>query len=147
VVYVLRNGTACNHVKMALRAGGLYILNSAQGTIRVQGSGGPTVVPGKPGPPSGVRLISKTFKMSAPDQLTRLEVICPGGTAPIGGGMQVSVPPGPDGEGVYPHSYERLGAQRGFHISEVLYDLNHGSTTPRNVTVQSVCARGQIPQN
>ena len=149
VVYVLRSGTACNHVKMALRASsGLYILNSAQGTIRVQGRGGPRIVPGKPGPPRGVRILSKTFKMSAPDQLTRFEVFCPGrGNYPIGGGMSVNVPPGPDGEGVYPHSFERLGAQRGVHISEVLYDLSHGSTTPRNVTVQAVCARGQIPQN
>jgi hypothetical protein len=147
-VFVLKHGTTCNHVLMALRASsGLYILNSAQGTIRVQGRGGPRVVPGKPGPPRGVRLITKTFKMSSPDQLTRLEVICPGGTAPIGGGMQVNVAPGPDGEGVYPHSFERLGAQRGFHISEVLYDADHSSTTPRNVTIQSVCARGQVPQN
>ena len=61
--------------------------------------------------------------------------------------MSVNLPPGPDGEGVYPHSYERLGAQRGFHVSNVLYDLTHGSTTPRNVTVQAVCARGLIPQN
>jgi hypothetical protein len=149
IVYVLRHGTTCNHVMMALRASsGLYILNSAQGTIRVQGRGGPRVVPGKPGPPRGVRLLTKTFKMSAPDQLTRFEVFCPGaGNYPIGGGMSVNVPPGPDGEGVYPHSYERLGAQRGFHISEVLYDASHGSTTARNVTVQAVCARGQIPQN
>jgi hypothetical protein len=148
VVYVLRRGTACNHVKMALRASsGLYILNSAQGTIRVQGRRGPRIVPGKPGPPRGVRILTKTFKMSAPDQLTRFDLICPGGSSPIGGGMSVNLPPGPDGEGVYPHSYERLGAQRGFHISEVLYDLSHGSTTPRNVTLQAVCARGQIPQN
>jgi hypothetical protein len=147
-VYVLRHGSNCNHILMALRASnGLYILNSEQGTIRVQGRGGPRVVPGKPGPPKGVRLVTKSFRMSAPDQLTRLEVICPGGTAPIGGGMQVSIPPGPDGEGVYPHSYERLGAQLGFHISEVLYDPNNSSTTPRTVTVQAVCARGQIPQN
>lgn len=148
VVYVIKHGSTCNHVLMALRASsGLYILNSAQGTIRVQGRGGPRVVPGKPGPPKGVRILSKTFKMSAPDQLTRLEVFCPGKTYPIGGGMSVNLPPGPDGEGVYPHSYERLGAQRGFHISEVLYDASHSSTTPRKVTVQSVCARGQIPQN
>jgi hypothetical protein len=147
-VYVLRRGTACNHVKMALRASsGLYILNSAQGTIRVQGRRGPRVVPGKPGPPRRLRLVTKTFKMSAPDQLTRLEVFCPRGSSPIGGGMFVNIPPGPDGEGVYPHSYERLGAQLGFHISEVLYDASHESTTPRNVTVQSLCARGQIPQN
>jgi hypothetical protein len=133
---------------MALRASsGLYILNSAQGTIRVQGRRGPRVVPGKPGPPRRLRLVTKTFKMSAPDQLTRLEVFCPRGSSPIGGGMFVNIPPGPDGEGVYPHSYERLGAQLGFHISEVLYDASHESTTPRNVTVQSLCARGQIPQN
>jgi hypothetical protein len=91
---------------MALRASsGLYVLNSAQGTIRVQGRRGPRVVPGIPGPPRSLRVVSKTFKMSAPDQLTRLEVICPGGRYPIGGGMTVSPPPGTDGEGVYPHSY------------------------------------------
>jgi hypothetical protein len=147
-VFVVKHGSTCNHVLMALRASsGLYVLNSAQGTIRVQGRGGPRIVPGKPGPPRGVRVISKTFKMSAPDQLTRQEVICPGKTYPIGGGMSVNLPPGPDGEGVYPHSYERLGAQRGFHISEVLYDPDHSSTTPRNVTIQSVCASGQLPQN
>ena len=61
--------------------------------------------------------------------------------------MTVNLPPGLDGEGIYPHSYERLGAQRGFHISEVLYDSNWSSTTPRNITLQAVCARGQIPQN
>jgi hypothetical protein len=148
IVYVLQHGSNCNKVMMALRASsGLYVLNSAQGTIRVHGRGGPRVVPGKPGPPSSLTTVSKSFKMSAPDQLTRLEVLCPGGRYPIGGGMTVNTPPGPDGEGVYPHSFERLGAQRGFHISEVLYDASHGSTTPRNITVQAVCARGQIPQN
>jgi hypothetical protein len=148
VVYVLRRGTSCNKVMMALRASsGLYVLNSAQGTIRVQGRGGPTINPGKPGPPKGVRVLSKTFKMSAPDQLTRHEVLCPGKTEPIGGGMSVNLPPGPDGEGAYPHSYERLGAQRGFHVSVVLYDATWDSTTPRNITLQAVCARGLIPQN
>jgi hypothetical protein len=148
IVFVLRHGSNCNKVLMALRASsGLYVLNSAQGTIRVQGRRGPRVVPGIPGPPRSLRVVSKTFKMSAPDQLTRLEVICPGGRYPIGGGMTVSAPPGADGEGVYPHSYERLGAQRGFHISEVLFDSNWSSTTPRDITIQAICARGQIPQN
>jgi hypothetical protein len=147
-VFVLRRGTSCNKVMMALRASsGLYVLNSAQGTIRVQGRGGPRIVPGKPGPPTGVRVVSRTFKMSAPDQLTRHEVFCPGRTYPIGGGMSVNLPPGPDGEGIYPHSFERLGAQRGFHVSAVLYDASHGSTTRRNITIQAVCALGQIPQN
>jgi hypothetical protein len=148
VVFVLKHGTNCNKVMMALRASsGLYILNSALGTIRVQGSGGPRIVPGKPGPPRQVQIVSKTFKMSAPDQLTRNEVLCPGGKYPIGGGMLASPAPGADGEGIYPHSFERLGAQRGFHISAVLFDATHASTTPRNITIQTVCARGQIPQN
>jgi hypothetical protein len=148
IVFVLQHGSNCNKVMMALRASsGLYVLNSAQGTIRVRGRRGPRVVPGIPGPPRSLRIVSKTFKMSAPDQLTRLEVFCPGGRYPIGGGMTVNEPPGPDGEGVYPHSFERLGAQRGFHISEVLFDANWSLTSPRNITVQAVCAHGQIPQN
>ena len=148
IVFILRHGSNCNKVMMALRASsGLYVLNSAQGTIRVHGRSGPRVVPGIPGPPRSLRMVTKTFRMSAPDQLTRLEVLCPGGRYPIGGGMTVNEPSGIDGEGVYPHSYERLGAQRGFHISEVLYDPDWSSTTPRNITIQAVCARGQIPQN
>jgi hypothetical protein len=148
IVFVLRHGSNCNKVMMALRASsGLYVLNSAQGTIRVQGRRGPRVVPGIPGPPRSLRTVTKTFKMTAPDQLTRLEVLCPGGRYPIGGGMTVNQPPGADGEGVYPHSFERLGAQRGFHISEVLFDPNWSTTTPRSITVQAICAHGQIPQN
>ena len=148
IVFVLKHGSNCNKVIMALRSSsGIYVLDSAQGTIRVHGRAGPRVVPGIPGPPRSLLTVTKTFRMSAPDQLTRLEVLCPGGRYPIGGGMTVNVPPGLDGEGVYPHSYERLGAQRGFHISEVLYDPDWSSTTPRNITLQAVCARGQIPQN
>jgi hypothetical protein len=148
VVFVLRHGTNCNKVMMALRASsGLYILNSALGTIRVQGRGGPRIVPGKPGPPRQLQIVTKTFKLSAPDQLTRHEVLCPGGKYPIGGGMLASPAPDADGEGLYPHSYERLGAQRGFHISAVLFDPTYASTASRNITIQAVCARGQIPQN
>jgi hypothetical protein len=148
MVFVLRRGTTCNKVMMALRdSSGLYILNSALGTIRVQGRGGPRVTPGRPGPPKGVRVISKTFKIAGPDHADRFTALCPGKTYPIGGGMLVSPPPGSDGEGAYPHSYERLGAQRGFHVTTVLYDLNWASTTARNVTVQAVCATGLISQN
>jgi hypothetical protein len=147
-VFVLRRGTTCSKAMMALRdSTGLYILNSALGTIRVQGRRGPRVMPGKPGPPRGVRILSKTFKLSGADHASRWTVLCPGKTSPIGGGMLVNPPPGPDGEGAYPHSYERLGAQLGFHVTAVLFDPTHASTTPRNITVQAVCARGQIPQN
>ena len=59
IVFVLKHGSNCNKVIMALRASsGLYILNSAQGTIRVQGRRGPRVVAGIPGPPRSLRLVS-----------------------------------------------------------------------------------------
>src|SRR5262249_57566460 len=48
--------------------------------------------------------------------------------------------------GLYPHSYERLGSQRGFHVSLILFDQNKTST-PRPGTIQVVCARGLIPAN
>jgi hypothetical protein len=147
-VFILRRGTTCTKVMMALRdSSGLYILNSALGTIRVQGQRGPRVNPGKPGPPKGVRIVSTSFKISKPDHVIRHEVLCPGKTYPIGGGMSVSPPPSPDGEGVYPHSYERLGAQRGWHINAILYDPSGASTTPRSVTVQAVCGRFLRPAN
>ena len=51
VVYVLRKGSSCGHVRMALRASsGLYILNSASGNIRVQGRGGRGPIPVRAGP-------------------------------------------------------------------------------------------------
>src|SRR5690242_17856659 len=40
-VYVLRSGTNCEQLRMALRApGGIYVLDSRQGTVRLQGSRG-----------------------------------------------------------------------------------------------------------
>jgi hypothetical protein len=149
IVYVLRSGSACNHIRMALlNPSGLYVLNSAQGNIRVQGKrGGPRTDPGKSGPARSLALISNSFRMRDNNELERLESVCPGGRYPIGGGMTSSPAPSPDGEGVYPHSYERLGAQRGFHISEVLFDPSIASTTPRNITLQTVCARNLVPAN
>ena len=146
---MLRSGSACNHIRMALLASsGLYVLNSAQGNIRVQGQrSGPRSDPGLSGPARGVTVVSKAFRLRNQNELERLETICPGGTYPLGGGMVSSPGPSADGEGIYPHSYERLGAQRGWHISVVLFDSSPGSTTPRNVTVQAVCGRGLIPAN
>jgi hypothetical protein len=92
-------------------------------------------------------VVSKSFRLRAGDELERLETICPGKSYPLGGGMTSSPGPSADGEGIYPHSYERLGAQRGWHISVVLYDADHSSTTPRDVAVQAVCGRGLIPAN
>src|SRR5437879_4653690 len=63
---------------------------------------------------------SQTFQMSGSDNSDRLTVGCPGGTLPYSGGMQ-SDPPGIGGTGVYPHSFERLGVQGGWHVSPVLF--------------------------
>jgi hypothetical protein len=148
VVYVLRQGSSCGHVRMALRASsGLYILNSASGNIRVQGQRGPRTDPGKSGPARGLTLVQDNFSMTKPEQQDRFEVICPGKTYPLGGGVINHNAPDPDGEGIYPHSYERLGAQRGFHVSTILFDGSPQSTTPRQITLQAVCGRGLIPAN
>jgi len=90
-----------------------------------------------------VTLKSKTFTLTRPDEKRRLVVRCPGRLVPLGGGMVSTPPPGPDGEGVYPHSSERRGLQRGWHTTAVLIDPSRGSTTPRNVTMQVKCARKQ----
>ncbi|HEY6771890.1 MAG TPA: hypothetical protein VI035_05505 [Solirubrobacterales bacterium] len=86
-----------------------------------------------------VSLRSKSFTLNRPDQKQRLTVGCPGKSRPLGGGMTSSPPPSAGGEGVYPHSYERLGVQRGWHVTAVLYDPDHRSTQERNVTLQVAC--------
>jgi hypothetical protein len=52
--------------------------------------------------------------------------------------MIADPPPASDGEGVYPHIFERLGIQQGWHVTPVLFDATP-PTAPRNVTVQAVC--------
>jgi hypothetical protein len=80
-------------------------------------------------------LQSQTYRMSGADAKQRLTVRCPGKKQlPYSGGM-LTDPLGPDGEGVYPHSYERLGVQRGWHVTPVLY----GGSSSRSVTLQVVC--------
>src|SRR3954449_486275 len=144
-VYVLRQGTNCEHLRMALRAvGGIYVLDSKQGTVRLQGHKG-AATPGLAKPITNFTIASKRFHVTQPDTAPRLQTICPGGRFPLGGGMTQSPAVGSDGEGVYPHSYERLGAQRGWHISVVFLDPSRSSTTPRDVTVQALCGFGVIP--
>jgi hypothetical protein len=144
-VYVLRQGTTCEHLRMALRAvGGIYVLDSKQGTVRLQGHKG-AATPGLARPITNFTIASKSFNVSQPDTAPRLQTICPGGKFPLGGGMTQSPAVDADGEGAYPHSYERLGAQRGWHISVVYLDPTRASTAARNVTVQAVCGFGVIP--
>jgi hypothetical protein len=47
--------------------------------------------------------------------------------------------PDADGEGVYPHSFERLGRQSGYHITVILYDPSPGNAKTRSVTLQVLC--------
>jgi hypothetical protein len=144
-VYVLKQGTTCEHLRMALRAvGGIYVLDSKLGTVRLQGHKG-AATPGLARPLTGLTLATRSFSLRKPDTAPRLETICPGGKFPVGGGLTISPPTGADGEGIYPHSYERLGAQRGWHISVVVLDPSPSSTTTRTATVQAMCGFGVIP--
>jgi hypothetical protein len=148
IVYILRKGSNCNRVRMAWRSPrGLYILDSTTGNVRVYGRHGPRTSPGQSGPARQVRLISSSFMLQGHDDTQRLDTLCPRRSYPLGGGMIASPAPSSGGEGAYPHSYERLGAQRGWHINVILYDPNRGSTTPRSVTVQTVCGRFLRPSN
>jgi hypothetical protein len=144
-VYVLRQGTNCEHLRMALRAtGGIYVLDSKLGTVRLQGHKG-AATPGLARRLTDLTLATRTFRLNKPDTAPRLEALCPSGKFPVGGGMTISPPTGSDGEGIYPHSYERLGAQLGWHISVVVLDPSPSSTTTRDVTVQALCGFGVIP--
>src|SRR4029453_4965835 len=119
-------------------------LDSTRGTVRIQGhKGAPT--PGLARTLRNLTLAARSYNLNKPDTAPRLEVLCPRGTYPVGGGRIQNPDVGPGGEGVYPHSYERLGAQLGFHISAVVLDPGGGHTTMREVRVQALCGRGVIP--
>jgi hypothetical protein len=146
-VYVLRQGTNCDQIRMALRAvGGIYVLDSRQGSVRIQGHKG-VATPGVARTLRSLTLATKTFHITQTDTAPRLQTLCPGGRYPVGGGMTTSPPTSPDGTGIYPHSFERLGAQRGWHISVVfLPGAGPGApAAPRDVTVQALCGFGVIP--
>ena len=85
-----------------------------------------------------LRLINDaSLVMSAANESPRAVVICPGKLEPYGGAQSASPSPLPgEGEGVYPHSYERLGAQSGFHSTPVLYDPFTSRDTREVVVVQ-----------
>jgi hypothetical protein len=87
---------------------------------------------------TGLRVVSKTFRLHNADAAVRYETICPKGKFPYGGGIR-SDPPPAGGEGVYPNSYERLGVQHGYHINGALVKVGGGQPAGRKVTVQAVC--------
>ena len=87
-----------------------------------------------------VSIAQKTFTMTDANTKTRFTVGCPGRVEPFGGGM-ITDPPSPDGEGIYPHSYERLGVQHGYHVTTVLFDPSPSDTQAHNVTLQVACGK------
>ena len=88
---------------------------------------------------NALTLASRSYQLNGADTKQRLTVRCPGKRAlPYSGGM-VTDPLGPNGEGVYPHSYERLGVQRGWHVTPVLYSPSVQRSMSRSVTLQVIC--------
>jgi hypothetical protein len=148
VINVISSGTSCNRVVMAIRfRGKLLILDSDGGPVYVQGSEGAneTSLPGAEGPLRDLAIATAGFRVHTAHELVRLEVDCPDATFPVGGGMFTKRPIDKDGEGVYAHSYERLGAQRGFHVTPTFVTPERHDLTPRRGDLQVICARGLVP--
>ncbi len=155
VIFVIERRASCDHVNLALRArGDLWILDSTAGTVGKPGGGEDNTrdrAEGGKGPLRALRMVSKTIGLDKTDEVLRGEARCPGRSFPLGGGLTPSTPPlASDGEGIYPHSFERLGAQRGWHVNPVLIDpavianpTNPG-TVGRRATIQVVCGKGLV---
>jgi hypothetical protein len=105
--------------------------------------GGPAAAKPRAHASKAVTYAQQTFRLSGANEKRRLAVHCPGRLVPLGGGMMGSPAPDADGEGIYPHSYERLGVQHGYHSTVVLFDPTPDSTQARDVTLQVACARKQ----
>jgi hypothetical protein len=146
IVYVLTKGTTCNKVRMAYREGReLYILDSGIGEIRLVGKNrGENTAKLNRGPLRALTTANKSFSVRSANRRLRFDAVCPGKSYPLGGGLVSNPGIGTDGEGIYPHSYERLGAQRGWHITAWLFDPT-GNGASRQMTVQVICGKGLVP--
>ncbi len=150
LVNVIREETECNRLVLAVRAGAkgrVFVLDSDYGPVYVQGGGGLSQesLAGGTGPLRDLTAATSVFRMHSLDETARFEVHCRGGTSPLGGGMFNATPLGGDGEGIYPHSYERLGVQSGFHVTATLIDPSKARTTPHRGLLQVICGRGLVP--
>ena len=134
----MRQGTFGRHRRAI--AGATATALAAAVAVASLGSAGaaPTAASAKKKAGVGLQVTSKTFRLSQPDNSVRYETICPKGKFPYGGGIK-SDPAPANGEGVYPNSFERLGAQHGYHVNGTLVDVNGSSPAPRDVTIQAVC--------
>jgi hypothetical protein len=150
LINVIANETGCDRLVLALRSGPkarVFVLDSDYGPVYLAGGKGNTgeSQAGAAGPLRDLTSASKEFRMQEADGTSRLEVLCPDGAHPMGGGFFNATPLGKDGEGVYSHSYERLGAQGGFHDTATLIDPSQNSTATHRVVLQVVCGQGMVP--
>jgi hypothetical protein len=83
---------------------------------------------------------TQSYQLGQVDDRQRMTVSCPGSKEPYGGGFLTN-PPASQGQGIYPNSYERLGQQRGYHITANLINPAKTQVVPRNVTLQVVCGK------
>jgi hypothetical protein len=149
LINVIDNQTDCDRLVLALRAGTkqrIFVLDSNYGPVYLAGhqnQAGKNQAGGA-GPLRDLASASKESRLSDPDGTSRLEVLCPDGSHPLGGGFYNVTPIGQDGEGVYSHSYERLGAQDGFHDT-VTYVSPSQKPHERRVQLQVVCGQGLVP--
>ena len=127
--------------------GRVFILDSDYGPVYVQGDRGLSdeALAAGLGPLRDLTAATSDFRMDKLDEIARFEVFCPEGSYPLGGGMFNATPLADDGEGIYPHSYERLGVQSGFHVTPVLVDPSTKKTRPRRGVLQVICGRGLVP--
>jgi hypothetical protein len=91
-----------------------------------------------------LKLVSDAgLQLSSPNESPRAAVECPGKLEPYGGAQSATPAPlAGNGQGVYPHSYERLGAQGGFHSTPVLFDPPPGGDTRSyQVKLQVKCGK------
>ncbi|HEY6638481.1 MAG TPA: hypothetical protein VIZ61_12430 [Solirubrobacterales bacterium] len=150
LINVIADETGCDRLVLALRSGPkarVFVLDSDYGPVYLAGGKNNTgeSQAGAAGPLRDLTSASKEFRMREADGTSRLEVLCADGAHPMGGGFFNATPLGRDGEGVYSHSYERLGAQGGFHDTATLIDPSQNSTATHRVVLQVVCGQGLVP--
>jgi hypothetical protein len=150
LVNVIADQTNCDRLVLATRAGAkarVFVLDSDYGPVYLAGGKGQSEESRAAGlgPLRDLTAATKDFRMSDADGTSRFEVLCPDGTHPLGGGMFNATPLAEDGEGAYPHSYERLGAQGGFHVTPTLVDPSQKSTGSHRVDLQVICGTGLVP--
>jgi hypothetical protein len=150
LVNVIADETGCDRLVLAIRTGikgRVFVLDSNYGPVYLAGGkgGSEESLAAGVGPLRGLTAATSDLRIDQADATRRSEVLCPDGTHPLGGGMFNATPLGEDGEGIYPHSYERLGAQGGFHVTATLIDPSQDATASHRGVLQVVCGMGLVP--